>query len=129
VRPRVKRAAYAEEPGTTVVSVGATPGKPHDPVGWELWYPLRRLYEAGEYEQVVERLRTMIESGARYGLLFYNLASCESLTGRSADAVEHLRRSVEISEQYREYAENGSDLDAIRDEPAFKEIVGQASGS
>jgi hypothetical protein len=129
VRPRVKRVAYAEEPGTTVVSVGATPGKPYDPVGWELWYPLRRLYEAGEYEQVVERLRAMIDSGARYGLLFYNLACCESVTGRSADALEHLRQSVEMSEQFREYAKNDSDLDAIRDEPAFKEIVGQASGS
>ena len=39
VRPRVKRTAFAEEAATVVVSVGGTPGKPYDPVGWELWYP------------------------------------------------------------------------------------------
>jgi hypothetical protein len=128
VRPRVKRVAYAEEPGTTVVSVGATPGKPYDPVGWELWYPLRRLYEDGEHEQIVERLQAMIDSGARYGLLYYNLACCESLTGRGADALEHLRQSVEMSSSTAN-TRRTTWISAIRDEPAFKEIVGQASGS
>ena len=42
VPPGVKRTAFAEEAGTTIVSVGATKGKPYTPVGWELWYPLRK---------------------------------------------------------------------------------------
>src|SRR3954469_10401504 len=40
VPPNVKRTAFAEEAGTTVVSVGARAGQPYDPVGWELWYPI-----------------------------------------------------------------------------------------
>src|SRR5918912_1070728 len=36
-RPRVKRTAFAEEPGTTIVAVGAVPGHAYEPGGWELW--------------------------------------------------------------------------------------------
>ena len=123
VRPRVNRTAFAEEPATTIVSVGGTPGKPYDPVGWELWHPLRRLYEAGDYAEVVERGRKLIESDPRSPLLFYNVACCECLSGQTADALEHVRRAIELSGQFRDYAKNDSDLDAIRGEPAFEELV------
>ena len=123
VRPRVNRTAFAEEPATVIVSVGGTPGKPYDPVGWELWYPLRRLYEAGDYPEVVERGREVIESNPPCGQLFYNVACCESLIGQSTEALEHLRKAIELSEQFRDYAKNDSDLDPIRGEPAFQELV------
>ena len=118
------RTAFAEEPGTTIVSVGGTPGKPYDPVGWELWAPLRPLYEAGDYDAVVERGRALVEANPQYALLFYNLACCESLAGRTTDALEHLRRAAEMSEQLRDYAKGDSDFDAIREDTAFKEVVG-----
>ena len=124
VRPRVNRTAFAEEPATVIVSVGGTPGKPYDPVGWELWYPLRRLYEAGDYPEVVERGREVIESNPPCGLLFYNVACCESLIGQTTEALEHLGRAIELSEQLRDYAKNDSDLDPIRGEPAFQELIG-----
>ncbi len=123
VRPGVRRTAFAEEPGTTIVSVGGTPGKPYDPVGWELWAPLRPLYEAGAYAEVVERGREVVEAHPQYALLFYNVACCESLTGRTTDALEHLRKAIELSERFRDYAKDDSDLDPIRDEPAFKKLV------
>lgn len=123
VRPGVKRTAFAEEPGTTIVSVGATPGKPYEPVGWELWSPLRPLYEAGAYSEVVDRGRELIEAHPQYALLFYNVACCESLSGSTPDALEHLRQAIELSEQLRDYAKEDSDFDPIRDEPAFKKLV------
>jgi tetratricopeptide (TPR) repeat protein len=129
VRPRVKRTAFAEEPSTMIVSVGGTPGKPYTPVGWELWYPLRRLYEAGDYAAVVERGREAIAADPGYGLLFYNVACCESLTGETTEALEHLQRAIELSAQFRDYAKNDSDLDAIRGEPAFQELVGSPATS
>ena len=123
-RPRVKRTAFAEEAGTVIVAIGGTPGKAYDPVGWELWYPLRRLYEAGDYETVVERGRTLVDANPTNGLVLFNLACCESLTGRKAEALDHLRRAIEAAEMFREYAKHDSDLDAIRGEPAFQELVG-----
>ena len=124
VRPAVKRTAFAEEPETTIVVVGGTPGKAHEPNGWELWAPLRPLYEAGENAEVADRLRVLVEAHPQYALLFYNLACCESLTGRKTDAIDHLRRAIEMSEEFRAYAQDDSDLDPIRDDPAFKELIG-----
>ena len=123
VRPRVNRTAFAEEPSTAIVSIGGTPGKPYNPVGWELWYPLRRLYEAGDYAEVVERGREVIEANPTTALLFYNVACCESLTGQTTEALEHLRKAIELSERFRDYAKDDSDLDPIRGEPAFQQLV------
>ncbi len=122
--PGVKRTAFAEEPETTIIALGATPGKAYEPTGWDVWAPLRPLYEAGEHAEVAEKLRAQVEVHPQYPLLFYNLACCESLTGEKAEALEHLKKAVELSEMFRDYAKGDSDLDAIRDEPAFKELIG-----
>jgi tetratricopeptide (TPR) repeat protein len=124
VRPSVKRTAFAEEPGTTIVAVGGVPGKAYEPDGWEIWAPLRPLYEAGDYEAVVTQGREEIEANPQYAVPLYNLACCEALTGRTADALEHLRRAVEQREELRVLARDDSDLDPIRAEPAFKQLIG-----
>jgi tetratricopeptide (TPR) repeat protein len=126
-RPGVKRTAFAEEAETTILAVGGIPGQAYDAVGWELWAPLRPLYEAGEYDAVIDRGRELIEANPQYPMLLYNLACCESLAGRKADAVQHLRQALEQSEhseRYRSYAKDDSDFDPIREEPAFQELVG-----
>ncbi len=122
-RPSVKRTAFAEEPETTILAFGGTPGKAYEPNGWELWAPLRPLYEAGKAAEVADRLRVVVEAHPQYPLLFYNLACCESLDGRTTDAVDHLQRAINMSEQFRAYAKDDSDLDPIREEPAFKELM------
>jgi tetratricopeptide (TPR) repeat protein len=124
VQPDVKRTAFAEEPGTTIIALGGIPGKAYELSGWEVWAPLRPLYEAGEYDAVIQRGHEVIEANPQYAVPLYNLACCESLAGRTTDAIEHLRQAIERSEQLREYAKEDSDLDPIRDEPAFKELVG-----
>ena len=123
-RPGVKRTAFAEEPETTIIALGATPGKAYEPVGWELWAPLNALYQKGEYVEVADRARALVEAHPQYPILFYNLACCESLAGRTTEAVEHLRQAIDMSEQFRAYAKGDSDLDPIRDEPTFKELIG-----
>ena len=126
--PGVKRTAFAEEPGTTIVAIGGVPGKAYEPVGWELWAPLRRQYEAGEHEAVVERLRPIVDANPHYPLLAYNLACLESLTGRTDDALGHLRQAIDGSERFRDFAKGDTDLDAIRGEPAFEALVEPAVG-
>jgi quercetin dioxygenase-like cupin family protein len=49
VRPGVKRTAFAEEPGTTIVAIGSSPGKAYEPHGYDVWAPLKALYDAGDY--------------------------------------------------------------------------------
>ncbi len=120
----VKRTAFAEEPGTTIIAVGGVPGKAYEADGWEVWAPLRSLYEAGEYAAAADRGRELIETHPEYATPMYNLACCESLAGRTTDAIEHLRHAIDLSEQSRSYARDDSDFDPIRDEPAFRELIG-----
>ena len=124
VEPEVKRTAYAEEPGTTIVAVGGVPGKAYEVSGWEIWAPFRPLYEAGEYAAVADRAEELTESGQRYAVPLYNLACCESLAGRTDAALEHLGQAIELMDGMREYAKGDSDLDAIRGEPGFEKLVG-----
>jgi quercetin dioxygenase-like cupin family protein len=122
--PGVKRTAFAEEPGTALVAVGGAPGKAYEAHGWEIWAPLAPLYQAGEHEQVADRLDTVLADDPPYPMIHFNAACIYSLTGRKEQALSHLRRAVELSDTTRDLAKSDTDLDAIRDEPAFKELVG-----
>jgi len=122
--PRTKRMATANEDGTTIIALEGTPGQAYEPRGWELWAPLAPHYAAGEYAEVADRLGALVADTAQYPMLFFNLACCESLSGRTSDALDHLRHAVEMSEEFRHSAKADSDLDPIRDEPAFKQLIG-----
>jgi tetratricopeptide (TPR) repeat protein len=123
VRPSVKRTAFAEEPGTTIVSIGATPGKAYEVFGWEAWSQLRPLYESGEYAEAADRGREVIEAHPEYAGVAYNVACVESLAGRKEDAIQHLRQAIDGSDRFRNLAAEDADFNAIRDEPEFKELV------
>ena len=90
----------------------------------EVWDPLQPLYEAGSYAEAAERGRELLEAHPENARLLYNVACCESLTGRASDAIEHLRRAIDAAEQVRSLAAEDSDFDPIRDEPGFKQLVG-----
>jgi hypothetical protein len=122
--PGIKRTASAREEGTTIIALEGSPGKAYEARGWELWAPLAPLYEAGKYGEVADRLAPLVAANPQYPMLFFNLACCESLSGRTSDALAHLRRSIEMSEEFRQSARDDSDLDPIRDEPAFNRLIG-----
>jgi mannose-6-phosphate isomerase-like protein (cupin superfamily) len=124
VSPGVKRTAFAEEPGTTILAVGGTPGRVYQPHGWEIWSPLSPLYRDGKYDEAADRGRELADAHPEYPELFYNVACCESLAGRTDDAIAHLRTAIAASDVCRSLAEKDADFDPIRDEPAFRELVG-----
>ena len=127
--PGVKRTAFAEEAGTTVIALGGTPGQAFEPNGWEVWAPIHALYLDGRYDEAADRGVGLIEANPEYADVAYNVACCESLAGRTTDAIEHLRLAIERSERFREFAAGDTDLDAIREEPAFKELMVQPQAS
>jgi tetratricopeptide (TPR) repeat protein len=122
--PGTRRTASARQDGTTIIAVEGTPGAAYDARGWELWAPLVDLYEAGEFAQVADRLSALVATSPQYPMLFFNLACCESRCGRTREALEHLRKAIEMSEEFRDSAKNDSDLDPIRHEPAFRQLIG-----
>lgn len=123
-RPGLKRTATATAAETTIIALEGTPGRAYEPRGWEVWAPLAPLYAAGEYAAVADRLSALVAASPQYPMLFFNLACCESLSGRTADALEHLRHAVELSEEFRQSAKDDSDLDPIRDQVAFRQLIG-----
>jgi tetratricopeptide (TPR) repeat protein len=122
-RPGVKRTAFAEEPGTTILAAGATPGQVYTPTGWELWAPVGRLYQEGRYDEAADQARDLAAAHPQYPELLYNAACCESLAGRKADAIEHLRLAIETSASVRSNLTEDSDLDPLREEPEFQALL------
>jgi tetratricopeptide (TPR) repeat protein len=123
-KPGVKRTAFAEEPGTTLLALGGEPGKAYEAHGYELWAPIQPLFNAGKYEEAADLGGKAVDAHPEYPMVAYNVACAESLAGRKEDAIRHLRQAIEGSEQFREYAAGDSDFDPIRDEPGFKELIG-----
>ncbi len=123
-KPGVKRTAFAEEAGTTILALGGTPGQAYEPDGWELWAPIAPLYQEGKYAEAADMARDVVEANPEYPALLYNLACCESLAGRRDDAVRHLRSAIERSAQLRRLAVEDTDIAAIRDDPSIKELLG-----
>src|SRR4051812_16343882 len=83
---------------------------------WTGWEAMRRAnvhYEAKDYALAAD---TMLDAaaGGDDALLLYNLACYESLAGRRADAVGHLRRSIELDDSYRALAADDSDFAPVR---------------
>src|SRR5262245_13151546 len=122
VKPAGDRTAFAEEAGTTVLAVGSNVGQPYNVRGWEMWAEFHPAYEAGEYAAVVERAREPVEAGG-YAVPLYNLACCEALAGYKDDAIGHLRVALERQPGLRDLAKEDTDLDPVRDEPVFQELV------
>jgi len=128
VEPESNRTAFAEEAGTTVLAIGSTVGQPYEAAGWEVWAEFHPAYEAGDYDAVIGSARETLEASG-YATPIYNLACCEALTGRKEDAIAHLRTAFEQRPVLRDFAKEDTDLDSLRDEPAFRELVGQPETS
>jgi hypothetical protein len=120
--PGVKRTAFAEEPGTTILAIGGRPGEPWQPDGWELWAPVTPIYEAGRFAEAADRSRELAEANPGLPMLRYMLACCELRAGRPEEAIEQLKLAL-VTPRMRAIAGKDSTLDPIRGEPAFQAIL------
>lgn len=93
-----------------------------------LWDAVHPLYEAGRYAEAADRGVELIAEHPGQGYLYYNVACCESLAGRTEAAIEHLRHVIAMSDTVVQMAREDSDFDPIRDLPAFRELVGDPGG-
>jgi uncharacterized Ntn-hydrolase superfamily protein len=86
---------------------------------WTSWDLMRRanvLYEARDYASAADMLEVAAVAGD--AVLLYNLACYESLAGRTAQAVKHLRQSIALDDSYRALAADDPDFEPIRRELA-----------
>jgi tetratricopeptide (TPR) repeat protein len=126
------REAFAEEPGTTVLGIGAKPGEAFQPSGWEWTFAGMSLLTQGQEEAARKEFQAGIEAYPDAWQGYYNLACAEARLGNRDAALENLARAAELNEEVvAKYAPEDSDFDSVKDDPEFLALTGQtdASGS
>jgi uncharacterized Ntn-hydrolase superfamily protein len=95
-------------------------------IHWSLAYSLASYwhYERGDYEGAIEAIQPALKRAPETALGWFNVACYETLAGRHDAALEHLRRAVELDDSIREQARADRDFASLRDNEAFKQIVG-----
>jgi tetratricopeptide (TPR) repeat protein len=123
VRPESKRSAVAEEPGTTVLVVGGAPGEAYLVLPDELAAAFD-AYNEKDYERSIEIYQGILAAGfPNEAGIIYNIACNEALLGRTESAIEHLKTAIEANPRAVQLARTDTDLDSLRDDERFKELV------
>jgi hypothetical protein len=114
-----ERAAVALEPDTTVLVIGGPAAAPLPTSPFEYWFAAEPAYRSGDYDSAV----TIVSAGLRewpdHPIIHYQLACYHALAGRPAEALEHLGTAVAGGPRAAAWAKDDTDLDSIRDDPAF----------
>ena len=120
-----KRAAVANEDGTTLLLVGGRRGEAWRPTPGEAMQEFFPLYEAKDYEGALRVSEQVLDEYEGNGLAHFNIACMQSLLGRKDEALEHLAAALEAAPQLVENARTDEDLAPIRDDPRFAELVSE----
>lgn len=122
--PASKRSAIALEDGTTILSVGGKPGEAYAPRVWEVSAEVIANFQDARYEESKELLEGSLDEFDRHWVLHYNLACAEARLGEADAAFEHLREAIEKRPQLAEAARDDEDLQSLRGDARFDELVG-----
>ena len=119
----VTRGAVAAEDGTAVVAVGAKPGTVFEPSPWELWFVAEGYRRAGDEANAREAMEQALAQDPDHWAGPYQAARFEVRMGRYDEAVEHLRRAVELDpDEMRRRLERDRVVDPLRDHPRFPHV-------
>lgn len=125
VRPTAKRKAAATADGTTILVVGGTPGKAYEPAPEEAAEAFA-AYNGGDYETALAKQLVVVEKQPDSAVVHFNAGCFAARAGHADEAIEHLRRAVEVNERIRELIATDEDLDSIRGDQRFAEVAGSA---
>jgi tetratricopeptide (TPR) repeat protein len=126
VPPGIHRTAAAEEDGTIVFAVGGTVGEAFNAGGWDSFAIAWTHLQAGRFDEGRRIMGQLVAENPGHWATSYNAGCFESLAGNADAAFEHLRRAKELDAegQSSEYFREDSDLDPLRDDPRFQELLG-----
>jgi quercetin dioxygenase-like cupin family protein len=123
-RPGTLREATALDAGTTVLALGAKENTAFTPAPWEDFFVAYALLRAGDADRGRAAMQEALarEPGAWQGP--FNAACFEALAGDPDAALTHLAHAVELNRaEVMRYAPDDSDLDSIRDDPRYAELL------
>ena len=125
VPPEVFRTAVAAEDGTIVFVVGGSVGEAFEAGGWDSFALADSYRNAGRIDEGKAIMEQLIAEKPDFWAVHYNAGCFEALAGNADAALEHLRRAKELDPEgaSAEYFRKDSDLDSIRDDPRFQELL------
>lgn len=123
--PGELRSAKSEEPRTIIVAAGATIGQPFNNPGWTSFVVADALRREGRIEESRVAIQEMIDAAPDHWGPLYNAACFEALAGNADEAFAYLARSKAFADpdELRGYLEGDTDLDPIRNDPRFQELL------
>jgi tetratricopeptide (TPR) repeat protein len=126
VPAQVFRTAAAEEDGTIIFAVGGMVGEAFEAGGWDSFALADTYRQAGRYDEGRAIMTQLIAEKPGYWATTYNAGCFEALAGNADAAFDHLRRAKELDGegQSAEYFREDTDLDPIRADPRFEELLG-----
>jgi len=90
------------------------------------FYLMRELFASGDFPKAVAALSIAAEVSPGNPFTWYNLACAQARSGDRKDALASLERALEAGLPRPEQMKTDSDLDSLRDEPAFAQLLARA---
>jgi len=81
--------------------------------------------ELGQHQRAIQDYDRALELKPDYPSPRYNMACVYSLINRPDGAVKWLKEAIDLDEKCRDEAKSDPEFDNIRDDPRFKELVGE----
>jgi len=122
VQPAAKRKATATEDGTTILVVGATPGKAYEPAPEEMGQAFA-AYNAGDYELALEKQLVVVEKQPENPVAHFNVGCFAARAGHADQAIEALERAIAINDGVKELIATDEDLDSLREDERFQKLA------
>ena len=125
VPAEVYRTAVAAEDGTIVFVAGATVGEAFNAGGWDSFAIAEAHRAAGRIGDGRAIMEQLVAEKPDYWATSYNAGCWEALVGNLDAALEHLRRAKQLDAEGEsaQYFRDDSDLDPLRDDPRFQELL------
>jgi tetratricopeptide (TPR) repeat protein len=126
--PEARRKATGT-PETVILAIGAKPGEAFTPSAWEGTAEGFQAYQEGDYPRALELFQAGEAEFPDSAGRLYNVACMCALLGRRDEALENLRRALELDgATFGPAALKDSDFDSLKDDPEFLELVSAVAG-
>jgi predicted Zn-dependent protease len=94
-----------------------------EPSAWEWAFPAGPLSRT-DPSRARKLLRDGLEQHPEAAMLHYNVACLNAVEGRRDEALEALAEAIRRRPKLAEWARKDDDLERLRDDPRFRELVG-----
>lgn len=95
-----------------------------DPTYWYSYLNISAIYiEFKEYEKTIELLNDGINNCEDAHDLYYNRACCYAIMGKEMEAIEDIKKSLELLPDIMDYVKTDDDFKSLYNNKEFKKII------